>query len=222
MLNRILFSLATIFEKRAKIKECAQFADKGMAAILNSVYYGASVIEPFALSRSIQNELIQLKQFDPLTTSFLTAVWPAPISAMPHSVPQLNDEMKEGPNVAMTYFRINGYAAECERTFFLSEPTAQEVELFEQMMEARNRALALVRPGVKTADIDAAARDYLESKGLLPTLLHRTGHGVGLGNHEAPFMAIGSDEVLEENMIITIEQAFIARVKVAIVILIRF
>ena len=35
--------------------------------------------------------------------------------------------------------------------------------------------------------------------------LHRTGHGFGLGNHEAPWVAEGSPDILAENMVISIE-----------------
>jgi len=109
-----------------KIRWSARISDRAMEMIFKSIYKGASVIEPFALSRSIQTDLIQTKQFDPVSTSLLTAVWPAPISSMPHSIPNLNDRLGEGPNVAMAYFRINGYASECERTLFLEKPTKEE------------------------------------------------------------------------------------------------
>ena len=33
------------------------------------------------------------------------------------------------------------------------------------------------------------------------------GHGIGLGNHEAPFLSAGGNHVLEENMVISIEPA---------------
>lgn len=188
-----------------KIRWSAKMSDKAIDMIFKSVYKGATVIEPFALSRNIQTKLIRTKQFDPITTSLLTAVWPAPISSMPHSIPNLNDRLKAGPNVAMAYFRINGYASESERTFFLEQPTKDEEELFHHMMNARQRALRVLRAGVKAADVDCEARDYLIKQGLKENLLHRTGHGVGLGNHEAPFLAEGSNEILEENMVVTVE-----------------
>ncbi len=188
-----------------KIRRSAKISENAIYKIFNSVYKGSSVIEPFALSRSIQTELIRMKQFDPITTSLLTAVWPAPISSMPHSIPSLHDRLGEGPNVAMAYFRINGYASECERTFFLEKPTKEEEELFQHMLNARQRSLEVLKAGVRAADVDFAARDYLIGHGLKAALLHRTGHGVGLGNHEAPFIAEGSNEVLTENMVITIE-----------------
>ena len=188
-----------------KIRFSAKMSDDAMDVIFNNVYKGCTAVEPFSLSSNIQKKLIRTKQFDPITTSLLTVVWNAPKSAMPHSIPDLSDKLGEGPNVAMSYFRINGYASECERTFFLGQPKKDEEELFHHMMNARNRALSKLRAGVRAADIDSEARNYLHQNGLKDHLLHRTGHGIGLGNHEAPFIAEGSEEILEENMVISIE-----------------
>ena len=105
-----------------KIRFSAKLSDEAMNVIFNHVYKGCTAVEPFSLSRSIQTKLIKSKQFDPITTSLLTVVWNAPLSSMPHSIPNLDDKLGDGPNVAMAYFRINGYASECERTFFLDNP----------------------------------------------------------------------------------------------------
>ncbi|WP_051249952.1 M24 family metallopeptidase [Paenibacillus alvei] len=149
--------------------------------------------------------MIKTKQLDPLNTNLLAVVWPAPESAMPHGVPDIYKKVGDGPNVAMTYYRINGYASECERTFFLGNPTKEETELFQHMMNARKAALSVLKSGVNAKEVDLAARNYLAQYGLIGNLLHRTGHGIGLSNHEAPFVAEGSDEVLTENMVISIE-----------------
>lgn len=188
-----------------KIIKTAKLCDLAMGKLFESAYFGSMVVEPFILSRDIQKRLIQKKKFDPITTSLLTAVWPAPISAMPHSIPNLTDKMDDGPNVAMTYFRINGYAAECERTFFLSPPTEEEKEHFQNMMRARNLALSLIKPGMRCSDIDLEVKTFLVKKGYRENLLHRTGHGIGLGNHEAPWVAEGCDDLLQENMVISVE-----------------
>lgn len=187
------------------IRYSAKISEQAIERIFKNAYVGASVVEFFTLSKSVQTELIRNKRFDPITTSLLTAVWPAPISAMPHSIPNLDDKLSDGPNVAMSYFRINGYSSECERTFFMGNPTSEEQEHFHHMMTARSKALEKVKAGIRCADIDAEAKNYLINKGYGAHLLHRTGHGVGVKNHEAPFIAQGSDEVLQENMIITIE-----------------
>lgn len=187
------------------IRRSARISDAAMETIFNSVYKGATVVEIFALSKGIQNKLIREKNYDPITTSLLTVAWPAPLSAMPHSIPGLSDRLGNGPNLAMCYFRINGYASECERTFFLKPPSGEERELFQHMMNARNRALMNLKAGVKAADIDTEAKRYLIENGLEKMLLHRTGHGIGLGNHEGPYIAEGSPDILQENMVISIE-----------------
>ncbi|RPI26722.1 MAG: M24 family metallopeptidase, partial [Chloroflexota bacterium] len=54
-------------------------------------------------------------------------------------------------------------------------------------------------------EIDTAANGFLRQEGLGDFLLHRTGHGFGLSNHEGPWVAEGSPDVLAENMLISIE-----------------
>jgi Xaa-Pro aminopeptidase len=187
------------------IKNTSQICDKAIENIFKNVYLGSTVVEAFSLSRTIQTELIRNKAFDPITTSLLTAVWPAPISSMPHSIPNLSDRINKGPNVAMSYLRINGYASECERTFFIGKPQKEDEEHFIHMMSARNQALSILKAGVKCSDVDIKAKNYLVKKGYGNHLLHRTGHGIGMRNHEGPWIAEGNDEILRENMVISIE-----------------
>lgn len=188
-----------------RIKWTCKITDNSMAEILKSARKGVTAFEMFSLSGNTQKELIKLNQYDPVMTTLLTVVWPAPISAMPHSIPTVTDKLGAGPNIAMSYFRVNGYSAENERTFFVEKPGKEDRELFNHMMNAREQALKLVKAGVGAADIDSAAREYLAKNGLKDTLLHRTGHGIGLANHEGPFIAEGSNEILKENMVISIE-----------------
>ena len=189
------------------IRTAASTADKGMALLVKSLYSGISVIELFSLSRGLQMDVVKTGNYDPLDSEFLTVGWPAPKSAQPHSVPGLGDRLRGGPLALMCLLRINGYAAECERTVFLGPPSACDAELFHHMEKARELAFSMVRPGTPCADIDQATRDYFDGQGLSGYILHRTGHGFGLGNHEAPWLSAGSKDVLEKNMVISIEPA---------------
>jgi Xaa-Pro aminopeptidase len=101
--------------------------------------------------------------------------------------------------------RVNGYAAECERTFFLKPPASEVITAFKTMLEARRRAFEMVHPGASCAEIDCRTKEFLQKEGYGDKLLHRTGHGFGLGNHEGPWVAEGSQEILKENMFISIE-----------------
>jgi len=62
-----------------------------------------------------------------------------------------------------------------------------------------------VTPGVPCESVDAAARKVLERAGLgpdykLPGLPHRTGHGIGLSIHEAPYLVRGERTPLAPGM----------------------
>jgi Xaa-Pro aminopeptidase len=187
------------------LRQAAHYADLGMVKILAASYRGVSEIEIFSQGRSVQMDIIRETPFDPLTTSVLTAAWPAPMSAMPHGVPAVGDRLAEGPHIGLSFMRVNGYGAECERTYFLSPPSAQMREMFATMRQARQRAFLLLRPGVACAEIDRAANGFLRDEGLGQYLLHRTGHGFGLGNHEGPWIADGSSDVLAANMLVSVE-----------------
>jgi Xaa-Pro dipeptidase len=187
------------------IRQAAIYSDLGMKIMMDKAYYGISILEMFSLGRKVQMQVIKTKIFDPLNCEFLTATWPAPWSSMPHGIPPIDGKLKKGPLVAMSYLRVNGYAAETERTFFLSDPTEEEKKIFNHMCEARQKAFEVIKPGVKCSEVDCTVQNFLKEKGYGDYLLHRTGHGIGQGNHEGPWIAEGSDHILEENMIISIE-----------------
>jgi Xaa-Pro aminopeptidase len=46
---------------------------------------------------------------------------------------------------------------------------------------------------------------YFEENDLLPYWRQHTGHGIGLRNHEAPFLDLGDHTVLEPGMVFTVE-----------------
>ena len=189
------------------IRLACKWTDYGMKMLHEGLYRGESVIEATMHARNIQTGVVKTTDFNYMTSSFLTAAWPAPKSAQPHSLPELGSRMGDGPIVLMSFNRVNGYASENERTVFLGEPSDRDRRLFDQMMKAREIALSMVKPGTRCADIDLATQDYFKSLGYEDAIRHRTGHGIGLGNHEAPFLSAGGDHVLEENMVISIEPA---------------
>ena len=188
-----------------KLRQAAQYADMGMEKIIAAAYSGVSEIEIFSQARAVQMKIIKETEFDALNTSLLTAAWPARLGTQPHGVPSVADRLGEGPHIALSFMRVNDYGAECERTFFVTPPTQKMKEMFAMMLEARRRAFSLVRPGASCAEIDLAANGFLREEGFGDYLLHRTGHGFGLGNHEGPWVADGSSDVLAENMLISIE-----------------
>ena len=105
------------------IRRAARYADRGVEELLAASYRGATVAEGFARTGALTRAIIrEVDDWEPLTTRVLMATWAAPRSAQPHSVPDLNDRLRDGPHVALAVLRVNGYAAESERTYFTATP----------------------------------------------------------------------------------------------------
>lgn len=189
----------------AAVRAAARLADEGIAMMRTAAYRGVTPLEEFSVARKLQTRVVMTGVYEPLESEFLTACWPAPYSAQPHSIPPLGAKLEKGPAQMMCFLRANGYAAECERTVFICPPTAEEAELFGHMLHAREAAFAVLRPGIRAEEVDAVARGYFAQHGLEKYMLHRVGHGIGMGNHEGPWLSEGSEHVLEENMIVSVE-----------------
>jgi len=104
------------------LRQAARYADLGMQKILAAAYHGVSEIEIFSQARAVQMKVIKETEFDALNTSLLTAAWPARLGTQPHGVPRVDDRLEAGPHIALSFMRVNGYGAECERTIFVAPP----------------------------------------------------------------------------------------------------
>ena len=85
---------------------------------------------------------------------------------------------------------VEGYASDITRTFVLGKPTAKMKTVFDLVKRAQTAALQTAKPGVLTADVDAAARKVIVDGGYGPGFTyftHRVGHGLGMDGHEWPY-----------------------------------
>jgi Xaa-Pro dipeptidase len=126
-------------------------------------------------------------------------------TAYPHGLPA-DQALVEGDLVLIdTGCLVQGYNADITRTYVFGQPTDEHRRIWDIEHQAQAAAFAAVRPGVACEAIDRAAREVLERHGLgpgysLPGLPHRTGHGIGLSVHEAPYLVLGDRTPLEPGM----------------------
>jgi Xaa-Pro dipeptidase len=97
-----------------------------------------------------------------------------------------------------------GYAADITRTFVMGGDGEVE-KVYRSVLSAQQKAIDSVKAGVATGKVDAAARDSLRKDGLAKYFIHRTGHGLGLEVHEAPYIVAGGEELLRPGMVFTVE-----------------
>jgi Xaa-Pro aminopeptidase len=100
----------------------------------------------------------------------------------------------------------DGYCSDCTRTYAAgSAPDDEFAHYYGVLLEAQQQACAAVRPGVTAGSVDAAARDVIAAAGYGEFFVHRTGHGIGLEEHEEPWIVAGNETVLEPGMCFSVE-----------------
>jgi Xaa-Pro aminopeptidase len=101
--------------------------------------------------------------------------------------------------------RLDGYCSDTTRTVVLGEPDPAFAAMYEVLRQAQEAGCQAVRPGVTAASVDAACRQPITSAGYGERFIHRTGHGIGLDEHEDPWIVAGNDEPLEPGMAFSVE-----------------
>jgi Xaa-Pro aminopeptidase len=108
--------------------------------------------------------------------------------------------------VTETSAPIWGYNAELERALVVGTPPTDDMRhLFDHTVAAQDVAFGAIRPGATCGDVDGAVMRYFEDNDLLRYWRQHTGHGIGLRNHEAPFLDVGDHTTLEPGMVFTFE-----------------
>lgn len=127
-----------------------------------------------------------------------------PFAADSHHLPA-NRKIRRNEGVVIdatcTY---SGYFADITRTF-ISGKNEELKNLYERVREANEAAIDASRSGRTVGSVDYSARSLLERNGLGGYFTHRTGHGLGLEVHEAPYIIAEGDEILQPSMVFTIE-----------------
>jgi Xaa-Pro dipeptidase len=124
-------------------------------------------------------------------------------SALPHGSrqPQI---IREGSVVLIDDgCEVEGYQSDITRTFVIGKPTDKMKRVFDAVHKAQAAALRAAKPGVACQAADAAARKVVDDAGFGPGythFTHRVGHGIGMDEHEWPYLVKGNTQPLEPNM----------------------
>ena len=136
--------------------------------------------------------------------SFDTIVAGGDHSALPHAQPG-KARLERGLVVIDMGAMFEGYASDMTRMLHIGAPGPKAKRMHRAVLEAQLAAIDAVRPGARTASIDAAARRVLKGFGLDRAFTHSTGHGLGLEIHEPPRLGKKDKLRLQAGMAITIE-----------------
>jgi Xaa-Pro dipeptidase len=191
-----------------RLAHAAQVVSGGHEELVSMCKPGQMAIGVFGqVTRSMTGRMLRdMPHANFLACDFAAVVQPPSLSHDPHNFTDIFVQLEEGgPHVSVINSRVNGYGAEIERSFFLNSVPEPARKPFEVMFEARQIAFEKTRPGEIMSDVDLAVRQHFEKHGYGDALLHRTGHSFGVTGHEAPFLAVSYDRVIEPGMLFSIE-----------------
>ena len=124
-------------------------------------------------------------------------------SALPHGSqqPQI---IREGSIVLIDDgCVVEGYQSDMSRTFVVGKATGRMKRVFDVVHKAQTAALKAARPGIACQAVDAAARKVVDDAGFGPGythFTHRVGHGIGMDEHEWPYLVKGNTQLLQAGM----------------------
>lgn len=176
-------------------------AEISSSAIANLV----GVIKPGCTEKELALQLeIHARRAGADGLSFEAIVASGANSALPHAKPT-DRKIQKGDFIVIDFgVKYQGYCSDETCTFAFGALTDKQKNAYQTVKQAHDEAIAAIRANVAASEIDNCARKVLGEKyGRYFT--HGTGHGVGLEVHEEPRLATNSPDVLDAQMVVTVE-----------------
>lgn len=128
-----------------------------------------------------------------------------PNSANPHAVPT-DRPLQRGDLLVIDWgARSNGYCSDLTRTFAICEIKPEFKKIYETVQLANAAGRAAGKQLTTAGLVDQAARTVIDEAGFGSYFTHRTGHGIGLEDHESPYIYNGNPQQLHTGMTYTVE-----------------
>jgi Xaa-Pro aminopeptidase len=103
---------------------------------------------------------------------------------------------------------FHGYSCDIARTFVVGRPTQLQQDAWGHVMEAHAIAHRMIRPGTRAERIYEVLQGHLDRfSSARNSPLRHAGHGVGLNARELPWLAAGSEYVIEDREVLACEPA---------------
>ena len=147
----------------------------------------------------------QMRRHGAQKAAFDTIVASGSRSALPHAIAS-ERIIGENELVVIDFgASVDGYHSDMTRSLITGQGTSEQKKIHRIVRQAQDKALALVREGVRAKQVDQGARDHIDSCGYGSAFGHGTGHGIGLEVHEGPRINQHDSTVLKAGHTFTIE-----------------
>jgi Xaa-Pro aminopeptidase len=184
----------------AAIREAIGFAEDAFAMLRKGLRSGVT-------EKDVADALEgHLRHAGATAASFPPIVAVGARSALPHARPTQEARIGDADFVLIDWGATGRpYKSDLTRVLVTGKVTSKFEKIYRTVLEAQERAIAAIRPGVMARDVDAEARSVIVEAGFGPFFSHGLGHGLGMDIHEEPRLRKGSETVLQPGMVVTVE-----------------
>jgi Xaa-Pro dipeptidase len=187
-------------EEVKRLRKSAQIADMSIRAALDVARDGATEMD---LARAFHSKTI-----DEGGLPVLGCIGAGTRSAMTNVQPS-ERKLRRGDVIRFDVGgRYRHYRADIARNGVLGEPTEKLAQYHRAICVGLDRAIEMIKPGVRVADVFAATVEAVRREGIPHYQRSHVGHGIGLDGYDSPNIAPSSSEVFEEGMVICVETPY--------------
>jgi Xaa-Pro dipeptidase len=128
-----------------------------------------------------------------------------PNAASPHH--HAGDRVIERGEIVLCDFggTMDGYCSDTTRCVFTGTVTPEVAEAYAVLQEAQAVGVAAGLAGTPCEEVDRATRRVIADAGYGEYFIHRTGHGIGMEEHEDPYIVEGNRLPLEAGHAYSVE-----------------
>ena len=187
-------------EEIARLRTSAQIADKSIQAALAIARDGATEMD---LARAFHATTINEGGMP-----VLGCIGFGPRSARTNVQPG-EYALRQGDIIRFDVGgRYKHYRADIARNGVLGEPTKKIAQYHRAIRVGLDRAIEMIRPGVRAGDVFEASIETVRREGIPHYRRSHVGHGIGLDGYDAPNIAPSNAEAFEEGMVICVETPY--------------
>jgi len=182
-----------------RLRKAAKLADEVMSETIDYIHPGITERD---IKKKIE-ELFMQSGADGL--SFEPIIASGPNSSMPHYCEDSRIIQEKDIIILDLGCIYKGYCSDTSRTVFVGGITDEEKKVYDIILKSNKAGEEAAKQGVKAEDVDKASRDIIKNEGYGQYFLNRTGHGIGISVHEAPYIRTGNKQILKKGMAFSVE-----------------
>jgi Xaa-Pro aminopeptidase len=190
------------------LRKANRVARIGLETFQKDLRAGLSEIEMSTkIEHAIVTEGVLKRRADRVVACAFVSSGPTTAEAYKYVIGNTRRKMRHG-DLAMLELDVivDGYSSDTTRTFVVGRARKKQKDLLDAVLEAEVNAIASIEPGVSAAKIAEISIETIGRHGLSGYLVHRLGHGIGVGVHEPiPALHVESKDILMPGMVHSVE-----------------